>query len=142
MQLSQLCWDVVLFLSAAYSLYRGGRSEKIAAVAFCLTFLANTLSYQSAWHHMHVLPILLDMLLVSLLLWIALRSDRWWPLAAVAFQLVAALARLAPVLDLGTRSLAAYVGVIGWDYMTLAALVAGTALEARHTKTHLAHAPG
>ena len=120
---------MALFVSAAYAFCRGGRPERVTAAAFCATFLLNAATYRAAWHRFHAAPFLLDLLLLALLFTVALRSDRWWPLAAVAFQLVAVAARLAPLVDPWTRSLAAYVGVVGWDYLTLTSLAFGTALE-------------
>ena len=131
MTLSQFVWHAALGSTCLYGWLGGGRPERVSAAAFLVVALLNDAAYTGVWRHLQHTPLALDVTLLGVLLWIALGSDRWWPLAAVAFQLVAFVARLAPVIDPWTRPLAAYVGVIGWDYLTLGALVIGTTLEVR-----------
>ena len=127
----QWVWFVSLAGTVIYAWVRGGRTER--AIATCLLTLSSgvTLLSVPGWRSLQFIPTLLDLCFLSCVFYAALRSDRWWPMAATAFQLIALLVRVAPVIDPSTRELAAYIGMSGWDYLTLAALVVGTALEGR-----------
>lgn len=128
---SQWLWDACLGGVVIYAWVRGGRPERFVAASLAAVDLTMVLLSAGIWHRFQLAPVMLDALLLAILFHQALTSNRWWPMAAAAFQVVAVSARIAPTVDPLTRSIAAYVGVVGWDYLTLSALVVGTVFEGR-----------
>ncbi|WP_310497677.1 hypothetical protein [Sandarakinorhabdus sp.] len=110
----------------------GGRDEKIAALGFLLATLATSLANQSQYAHTETGVLVVDLALLAGLLTLALRSDRFWPMWAAAFQLVGITVHVASMTEQGDFAWAYAVGLIFWSYPVLLALMAGTWLEARY----------
>ena len=120
-----------LFGSAAMAWKWGGFDEKMAAVGFLLATLASNLANTSYYGHTETGILIIDVALFVGLMVIALRSDRFWPMWAAAFQMVAVTVHIASLTETGAFAPAYAVGLIFWSYPVLIALMVGTWLEAR-----------
>ena len=117
---------VVLLTCCGFSLWRGGRAERIAAMAMMLAWFATPLVqnvHQTLGPQSGVL--IIDVLLLLVLLTLALTSDRWWTMVAAGFQGVSALVHLAAALDQQIIPRAYYVAGSLLSYLTMGALLAG-----------------
>jgi hypothetical protein len=61
-----------------------------------------------------------------LFLLVALRSGRYWPLFAAAFQLLAVITHVASTMDRHLSAWAAITASVIWTYLILGALAVGT----------------
>ena len=122
---------IALFGSAAMTWKWGGLDEKWASSAFILAALASNLANASRYGHTETGILIVDLALLAGLLLIALRSDRFWPMWAAAFQMVAVTVHIASLTENGKFAWAYAVGLIFWSYPVLIALMVGTWMEAR-----------
>lgn len=109
----------------------GGRDERLTALAFTIATFASGFANTSHYGHVELGVLTIDFLLLAGLLLLALKSDRFWPIWACAFQLVGTSVHIASMTETGNFAWAYAVGLIFWSYAVMAALMAGTWLEAR-----------
>lgn len=110
----------------------GGLDEKLAAGGFVAATVASNLANTSHYNHTETGVLFIDVALLVGLLVIALRSDRFWPMWAAAFQMVAVTVHVASLTETGNFAWAYAVGLIFWSYPVLIALMVGTWMEARY----------
>ena len=89
--------------------WKGGREEHLAAGGLLLSDLASFLLNDPRWVGPQWGAFAADTCLLILLTVIALRTTRYWPLAAAAFQLLCVVIHIARIVDPGVR---------GWAYAT------------------------
>ncbi len=123
---------IALFGSCGVAFRWGGTDERIASLAFIAATFASKLFTESNYVHTETIVMAIDALLLLALVAVALRSDRFWPMWAAAFQLVGTSVHLASMAETGDFKWAYAVGLIFWTYPVLIALMVGTWLEARH----------
>ena len=116
-----------LLISAGVGLWRGGWPERLAAVAMILAWIATGLFYKThLWFGPQTAVFLVDLSLMLVLLFIALRSDRWWPMWACGFHGLTLILMLATLADSGISNRAGYIAGGGlFSYLTMAALFFG-----------------
>lgn len=112
----------------------GGRDERIAAAGFVLATLVTPVVNRAAYHQTESGVLLVDLMLLAGLIVLALRSDRFWPMWAAAFQLVGTTVHFASMAETGDYAWAYAVGLIFWSYPVMLALGLGTWLEGRHRR--------
>ena len=88
--------------------WRGRNQERLAAGGLLAGWALSLISYERSLHTQWGI-VAVDAGLLALLVWVALRSRRYWPLFAAGFHVLAMLTHLARALD-PTFS--------GWTYMT------------------------
>ena len=99
--LPQQIWMVCMLGAAVLAYWRGGWAERTVAVGMVISSIAtalvqNTQDFSATqWGDLVV-----DGSYLALLVWVALRSNRIWPLFAAAFQLVAVFIYFARMADL------------------------------------------
>lgn len=108
----------------------GGRDEQLAAIGFLAATLA-TRMIQAEYQHIEMSVLAVDFGLLLGLLALALTSDRFWPMYAAAFQLLALLVHVGSLTEQGNFAWAYAVALIFWSYAVIGALLAGTWLEGR-----------
>ena len=113
----------------------GGLDEKLASSGFVIAGLASNLVSNSYYGHTETGVLVVDVALLVGLMMIALRSDRFWPMWAAAFQAVAVTVHIASLAETGNFAPAYAVGLIFWTFPVLIALMVGTWMEARY-RTH------
>ena len=123
-----------LTLSCGIGFRWGGLDEHIASIAFLVATVATKLFTESNYVSTETFVLLIDLVLLGGLFILALRSDRFWPMWAAAFQLVGTTVHLASMVETGNFAWAYAVGLIFWSYPVLIALGVGTWLEGRHRK--------
>lgn len=117
----------VLLTSTGVALWRGGWPERLAAAAMILAWFATGLVYRSQlWFGPQITVFVVDLALLLVLLFIALRSDRWWPMWACGFHGLTLILMLATLADTSISNRAGYIAGGGlFSYLTMAALFFG-----------------
>lgn len=94
----QLLFGVLLWAVTIYAFRRGGRDEKIvAATLIVATYLSPLVVASLKRFHQTELPLaMVDIGLGCVLLIVALRSDKFWPLWLIAMQGLTILSHFAP----------------------------------------------
>lgn len=113
----------------------GGFDERIAAIAFLVATAASNFADNTAFLRTETGMLVVDVLLFFGLLALALRSDRFWPMWAAAFQLVGTMFHFASMAETGDFAWAYYVALIFWSYPVALSLGVGTWLEGRHRRS-------
>ena len=121
-----------LFGSSAVAWKWGGLDERLAALGFIAATVASNLANQSSYLKTETGILAIDILLFAGLLALALRSDRFWPMWAAAFQLVGTTVHLASMVETGSFAWAYAVGLIFWSYPVMISLTLGTWFEGRY----------
>ncbi|MCU0890862.1 MAG: hypothetical protein MUE77_03755 [Sandarakinorhabdus sp.] len=123
---------IVFLVAACVMAWRwGGRDEQLAAFGFAFATLASTLANQHLYSSPEVGVLGVDLMVLAGLVLLALKSDRFWPMYAAAFQFVGTIVHMASFAEQGDFAWAYAVGLIFWSYAVMAALMAGTWLEGR-----------
>lgn len=125
--LHQLVGAIVTIGVCGFAILAGGRDERIAgAVIMLASFATPLVQNYVAGAVMRPTLVAIDLGLLVVLGWLALRSDRHWPLWAAGFHLLSLLAYAAYVLHGGLMapSLATALNLIA--YLVLASLLLGT----------------
>jgi hypothetical protein len=125
----------VLFSCCGAALKWGGIDERLTAAALVVATLASNVADTTAYVRTETGMLVVDVLLFFGLLALALRSDRFWPMWAAAFQLVGTMFHFASMTESGDFAWAYYVALIFWSYPVLIALGVGTWLEGRHRRS-------
>jgi hypothetical protein len=119
---------ILCIVSCGYAFARGGRSERICALAFAigviLTFAAVS-PLATRYRHVELSVAAIDMVSFLIVLAVALRSERYWPiwLSALYFlQVMSHLFRLLP----GAIALIYGIMMDVWAYPMLLVIVIGT----------------
>jgi hypothetical protein len=113
----------------------GGLDEKLAASGFIFATAATNIANTSKYSVTETGVLMIDVALLVGLVILALRSDRFWPMWAAAFQLVGTTVHFASMTETGNYAWAYAVGLIFWSYPVLIALGVGTWLEGRHRRS-------
>jgi hypothetical protein len=128
-------WSILGLAAAAGSCFAalrwGGSDERIAAVGFIIAVIASNVVSDGSYGHTETGVLVVDVSVFFGLLVLALRSDRFWPMWAAAFQLVATMVHIGSLSQSGNFEWAYYVALTFWSYPVFVALGAGTWLEGR-----------
>lgn len=105
-----ILFNTALFLIAAFALWKGGVPERIAAVAFLAAAAATRLAQRGAsgmFHNLELDVLIIDLVLLAVLLALALRADRIWPIWMIGIH----------GLTVGVHAAKAYdPGIVPWIY--------------------------
>lgn len=128
----QLLGLIAIIASVVIAWKWGGRDERFAAGIFLAATIASRIADQGNFAHIQSTVFIIDFALFAALLILALRSDRFWPMWAAAFQAVGTMVHIASMTETGDFAWAYAVGLIFWSYPVVFALMAGTWLEGRY----------
>jgi hypothetical protein len=109
----------------AGAFWQGGREEQLAAGGLLLSFALTVALRDNSWRGTQWSAVVADSGLLILLTAISLRTKRYWPLAAAAFQLLCVLMHVARMIDPGVRAWAYATGQVIWSQMVFYALGVG-----------------
>ena len=127
---------IVLGSSAAYS--RGGPPERFAAVLLAGLVLADTVYHllfgPSGFDRVDPWHVFLDVTVLGLVVWIALRANRVWPLFVAAAQLLSVTGHIAVLLEPDGMRRAYWAMTQLPQYIQLTALLAGAWAHARRER--------
>ncbi|WP_226372603.1 hypothetical protein [Allosphingosinicella flava] len=105
-----ILFNTALVATVAFALWKGGAPERIAAVAFLAAAGATWLVQKGASNMFHAVELdilIIDIVLLALLLALAFRADRIWPIWMVGFH----------GLTVGVHAAKAYdPGIVPWIY--------------------------
>lgn len=117
-------------IACAWTFWRGGKPERLAAFAvFAGWMLSAVLTDTRHWNTPQYAVFAVDAVVLAVLLWIAIRSDRFWPMWAAGLQLIGTSSHFVMLLDPRVVPRAYFAVMAMWGYFILAALVIGTYLE-------------
>ncbi|MDE2488318.1 MAG: hypothetical protein KGO51_13065 [Alphaproteobacteria bacterium] len=108
------------------ALWKGGRDERVVAVGLLLSWAVSYLSLIQRRPGTQWGEFAADALLLALLGVVALRSRRYWPLAAAAFQLLAVVTHAATLVDRHLGAWAYITANVIWTQLITMALAIGT----------------
>lgn len=106
----------------AIAVWRGRDLERLAAGAELATWALTLLVFKSRSESTQWAVLAIDVALFAVLLWIALRSTRYWPLLAAGFQLLALITHFAHAVDALISGWAYLTAILIWNYLTLFAI--------------------
>ncbi|MBU4433731.1 MAG: hypothetical protein KKC14_04860 [Alphaproteobacteria bacterium] len=117
---------MALVATCAAAAWRGGWPERSAAAAMALAWIGSAVVQRSLqlWG-LQTGIMIIDGLLLLVLLSIALRSDRWWPMWACGFHGLGVLLHVAVMIDTDIWGRAYYVAGAIFSYLTMLALLVG-----------------
>jgi hypothetical protein len=129
----QIAWWITLTAAAFYVFWRGQRDERLGMMILVLGSMASVFAYsprEVRWNDVELPLLAVDIVVLAAFFWLAIKSDRFWPLWVTAFQLLTVIAHLARILD--TRFIAWVYAAAAADggYLMILVMVLGT-LSAR-----------
>lgn len=120
---------ILLILVAAYAFWRGRRDERQVGLILVLGVIATELVLPPVRERFAAVEtnlMLVDIAVFAGFLWVALRSDRFWPLWIAGLQLTAILGHLLKTVDSDLFSRAYAAALVFWAYPMLLILAVGT----------------
>lgn len=133
-----LAFAALMSVSTGIAFWKGGPPERIAATAFWVAWIASFLvqaDRSSAWRGLQVGYLLVDTALLLVLLALALRANRHWPIAAVGLQVIIVLVHGLVAVNPGTLASAYAIMAAFWPFLQLIVLLAGTVLLMRRRRS-------
>src|SRR3954471_8355209 len=126
--MSPILFWTLLALTCGYAFYRGGRYERIVA-AVCILGSFATVAVNSPLNHMYVHveggALFVDLAVLTAFVFVALQSDRFWPLWVAGLQLTTSVAHFLKALDPHLIPQAYGLAVRFWGYPILLILAGG-----------------
>jgi len=124
--IARIVWTLAIVLISAAALWRGGRAERVIALANLGAWGASLLlENRSNWLDPQWGVLLVDIAFLGVLLAFALRNAANWLLFAAAFQLLSVVTHIAIMVDGGVRARAYFQGLAIWSYLVLFSLGVG-----------------
>jgi hypothetical protein len=118
----RLPWWFGLALTAVIcggALLKGGSDERNAAGGLLLSMVVTLALRDRSWAGIQWGAVFADTLLLAFLTAIALRSEKYWPLPAAAFQLLAVITHVARMVDPIFKPWAYATAEVIWTHMLL-----------------------
>jgi hypothetical protein len=120
---------ILLAFVALYALLRGRRDERNVSIILVIGVIATHFAWtpvedRFAGLETHVMAV--DIIVFAGFLWVALRSDRFWPLWIAGLQLTTILGHLLKAADTGLFSRAYGAALMFWAYPIVLILAIGT----------------
>lgn len=127
--LSPLTYWMLLLAVTAYAFVRGKIDERCAAaicVAATIASVAVNSPFAERYEQMELGVLVVDALALMGFTWIALRSDRFWPLWVAGLQLTTLLAHLIKLLSVDLMPAVYAASARFWVYPIFLFIVVGT----------------
>jgi hypothetical protein len=129
---AQQIGTAALALSCGLAFWRGARPDKLGAAAIAAAWITTPLvERRGDWFQPQYGILVVDSLLLTVLIALALRSGRRWPVCAAAFQSFTVLTHLAFLVNPYALYRAYYYANFASGFLLLGALFAGVLLESR-----------
>jgi nicotinamide riboside transporter PnuC len=128
---------VLLVLVALYALLRGKRDERQVGLIFVIGVIATELVLPPArerFASVETRLMVVDLAVFAGFLWVALRSERFWPLWMAGLQLTAILGHVLKAIDVELFARAYAAALVFWAYPMLLVLAVGTWRNERRTR--------
>lgn len=120
-------WMAIAFFWAVcgFAVWKGGWEERIVGGALALAILATPIVKDHHWLGPQWGVLSVDLVLLVLIGVIALRTERWWPLPAAAFQLLGVMTHAARIADQSVGGWAYITAGVIWSYALLITITVG-----------------
>jgi hypothetical protein len=134
-----IIFNALLLGSCGYAWFRGRSDERVVA-AICLiaslASLAVISSFRTLYSGLEVGVLTVDVVTLVGFTFVALRSDRFWPLWVSGLQLTTSVAHLLKVIDPTLLPIAYSAAARMWSYPILIILAVGTWRSQRRDQPH------
>ena len=110
---------------SAGAFWKGSREEQLAAGGVLLSFAITVALRDRSWAGTQWSAFVADVVLLALLTAISLRTTRYWPLVAAAFQLLCVMTHVARMVDPGVRAWAYATGQVIFTQLYMVAVGVG-----------------
>ena len=123
-----LFYFLLLIGVAAYSMTRGRRDERIAALTCLAASIASLalLATRRGYYSSFELGVaIIDLMALATFVWIALRSSRFWPLWVAGIQLTSTMGHLLKVIDPQLLPMVYAASLASWSYLILFIIAVG-----------------
>jgi hypothetical protein len=120
---------ILLALVALYALLRGRRDERQVGIIFVAGVIATELVLpprQQRFEGVETHLMLVDIAVFLCFTWVALRSERFWPLWIAGLQLTAIFGHVLKAIDADLFARAYGAALVFWAYPMLLILAVGT----------------
>lgn len=126
-------WVPILVIGAicGAALWRGGTEERVVSTVLLLNIAISVLLLDVSWPHVQLGGFLVDTLTLAIFVAVALRTPKYWPMCAAAFQLLAVMTHVAKFVDRDLQQWAYLTASVIWTYLLLAAIGVGAWNAAR-----------
>ena len=132
-----MMFDALLVACCGYAFLRGGAPERIAGGSFIVAYLTTLASYSAStvrFYRVEQAVLATDFILLLVLVGLALRADRGWPMVVAGLQLDTVGAHLVRGMDLQVIRVAYALMLAIWSYPMLLVLAVGTFRHQRRLK--------
>jgi hypothetical protein len=99
--------------------WRGQDDERLAAAATLANWAITLVVFQPLSNETQWAMMAVDAVLLVLMVWLALRSNRYWPLFTAGFALLVVVTHIAHALDTGVSGWAYLTAILIWSYLSL-----------------------
>jgi uncharacterized membrane protein len=128
---------LMLLLVAVYAFVRGNRDERQVAIVLVTGVVATTVALSPVTHRYNGLEtavMLVDIAVFTGFFWVALRSERFWPLWIAGLQLTTIIGHLLKAIDVHLFARAYGAALSFWGYPIVLILAIGTWRGARRAQ--------
>jgi hypothetical protein len=108
------------------ALWKGGWSERLVAAGFLANWIAVAVLKDHRFGGPQWAAFAIDTAYLGLIVFVAMKSGRYWPLFAAAFQLLAVVTHAASTIDRQLGGWAYITASVIWTYLLLGTLAIGT----------------
>jgi len=115
----------LMTLVCGAAVWRGGWEERMTAMAFMIAWMTTLLGRDQAWIGTQWGTLAVDCVLLGFLVFVALRSDKYWPLFAAGFHLLSVITHVARMVDSQVGAWAYATAAVIFSQLTVFALAAG-----------------
>ena len=120
---------ILLAIVALYALLRGQRDERHMCAILVIGVIATHLvisPVRERFSGVETPVMIVDLIVFGGFLWVALRSERFWPLWIAGLQLTTILGHILKLVDTGLFSRAYGAALVFWSYPIVLILAVGT----------------
>jgi uncharacterized membrane protein len=120
---------ILLALVALYAFLRGSRDERLVGIILVVGVVATHLAISPLHQRfagLETAVMTVDLIVFAGFLWVALQSERFWPLWIAGLQLTAIFGHVLKAVDTSLFSRAYGAALVFWGYPILLILAIGT----------------
>lgn len=114
-------------LSITVGWSRGGHPERFGALVLLLDYLASMVGEQWQIREIVVFALTLDLAVMLAFAWLALKADRWWPIAVAASLALCVLVRIVGIVNPDLSRFAMLSAALGIWILIYVFTIAGVA---------------
>ena len=121
----EILFDLLLFATCDYALLYGRQDARIVGAA-CIVASIASVAVASRYSGVEIGVLLIDLLTLAVFVFVALRSDRFWPLWSSGLQLTTTIGHLLKAIQLDLVPIAYAVSLRFWAYPIVIILAVAT----------------